>query len=85
MTSSVDLPNRELMIAVKFMMTFGMDWVENKKVREFISDNQIDGVWLHRLLEDKNDPHNLVIGLTHRRLKPEVLDRILNIKDGLVE
>lgn len=82
MPSSVDLPKRELMIAAKFMMTFGMDWVDNKKVREFIFDDQIDGVWLHRLLENKIDPLKPVNGITHRRLKPEVLDWILNYKDG---
>lgn len=81
MPSSVGLPEGELSIAVNFMMAFGMDWVETKKVREFIFDNPIDGVWLHRLLEQKIDPLSPVNGITHRKLKPEVLDRIRNYKD----
>ena len=76
MQSSVDLSEAELEIALNFLLTFGADWVERNKVRQFICESQNDGRWLHDLLVNKVDHLKPFNGITHRKLKPEVLDRI---------
>ncbi len=63
-----------------FLLTFGADWVENDRVRDFIAANQIDGVGLHKFLEQRVDHANLANGITHRRLAPGMLDEILKHK-----
>lgn len=77
MTNSAGFSKEACKSAIAFLLEFGSDWIDDEKVQSYIFNHQTEAEWFHVLLEIKIDLIKPIKGVTHRRLKPEVLLQIL--------
>jgi hypothetical protein len=63
-------------VFINFLVKFGAGWVDISTVKNYFTNYQSSWIVLHKVVDAKCDPNNKLAGITHLRIRRDLLEKL---------